>query len=415
MKLCPRCNLNFPDSLTFCESCGGGLGEAVSLRCPACGETAQPGWKFCVKCQAPLPSAGTGDLRNPTDWAAPQLTVPLVSESSAPPPTMPLISEDVSSTAPLRGEDTARSSQQTVLDPQIRVRCPSCRSLVDEDSVFCEFCGKNMFEDTAPLIAPTPAAPPTQLTTHQQGYGRDTVYDPARADETTSVRPKPSASSSGSMPTTITSDKTAPSLSMLQSYGGTESRPQFKWWHGLLVVVFVLLVFGALGAGGWYWWSHRGSEAQSSPQPVANPAPAKTSSETSPSSTTSGQTSETQSADNELTDLRDRRVSAPPSEGNKILAAIEDAEKKYPTDYRFPYERAKLSIKGMISHHEAFEAIFLAGAKAIDNGKAQEMLNDLMSDKEGDFYKMSRGHHEWSTLEAALRNNDKSALATHHE
>ena len=412
MKLCPRCNLNFPDSLTFCESCGGGLGEAVSLRCPACGETTQPGWKFCVKCQAPLPSAGTGDLRNPTDWSAPQLTVPLVSESSAPPPTMPLISEDVNSTAPLRGEDTARSSQQTVLDPQIRVRCRSCRSLVDEDSVFCEFCGKNMFEDTAPLIA---SPPPVQRATNQQGYGRDTVYDPAGADESTVIPRKPYTSGSASSRPVITSERTAPSLSMLEAYGHNAPPRQFKWWHGLLVAIFVLMVFGALGAGGWYWWSHRSSEAQSSPQPAAIPAPSKISSATSPSSTTSGQTSETQSADNELTDLRTRRVSAPPSEGNKILAAIEAAEKKYPSDYRFPYERAKLSIKGMISHHEAFEAIFLAGAKAIDNGKAQEMLNDLMSDKEGDFYKMSRGHHEWSTLEAALRNKDKSLLAVHHE
>ena len=415
MKLCPRCNLNFPDSLTSCESCGGGLGEAVSLRCPACGETTQPGWKFCVKCQAPLPSAGTGDLRNPTDWSAPLMTVPVVAESAAPPATMPLVSQEVSPTAPLRGEDTTRSSQQTVMDPQIRVRCRSCRSLVDEDAVFCEYCGKNMFEDTAPLIAPPPPAPPTQRSSNQQSYARDTVYEQARADETTVVPPKPYTSGSTPSRPDTTFERTAPSLSMLESYGHNAPARQFKWWHGLLVGIFVFMVFAALVAGGWYWWSHRGSEAQSSPQPAVNPAPSTTSSSTSPSSTTPGHTSDTQSADSELTELRTRRVSAPPSDGNKILAAIEDAEKKYPTDYRFPYERAKLSIKGIISHHEAFEAIFLAGAKAIDNGKAQEMLSNLMSDKDGDFYKMSRGHHEWATLEAALRDKDKSALAIHHE
>lgn len=403
MKLCPRCNLNFPDSLTFCESCGGGLGEAVSLRCPACGETAQPGWKFCVKCQTQLPSSGIGDSYNPI-------------ERSEPSPTLPLVPPETSTTAPLREEVTARSSQETISNIQIRVRCRSCKSLVDEDSVFCEFCGTNMFEDTAPLIVSPPPASPTQTLTSQQTHGHDTVYEAASADETTAVRPKPYANTRAPVPREITSEKTAPSLSILQGYGQTESTAQFKWWHGLLVAIFVLVVFAALGAGGWYWWSHRGSEAQSSPQPLASPTPA-TATTSSPSSLSSNQgaTNQAQPADTELKQLRVWRVSAPPSDANKIVAAIEDAEKKYPTDYRFPYERAKLSIKGMISHHEAFEAIFLAAQKAIDNGKAQEMLSDLMSDKDGDFYKMSRGHHEWATLEAALRNKDKSSLAIHHE
>lgn len=101
-----------------------------------------------------------------------------------------------------------------------------------------------------------------------------------------------------------------------------------------------------------------------------------------------------------------------PSEGPQIVAALEAAEKKYPTDYRFSYERAKLSIKGVISHHEAFEALFAAAEKAIDNGKSQEMLNDLMSDKDGDFYKASRGHHEWDRLVDALNDNDKAHLKT---
>lgn len=96
-----------------------------------------------------------------------------------------------------------------------------------------------------------------------------------------------------------------------------------------------------------------------------------------------------------------------------MMAAIEEVENKYPTDYRFPYERAKLFGKGIISHHEAFEAVFLAAEKAIDNGKAKEMLNDLMSDKDRDFSNLSRGHHEWMVLEEALRDGDKAALKTH--
>jgi hypothetical protein len=119
------------------------------------------------------------------------------------------------------------------------------------------------------------------------------------------------------------------------------------------------------------------------------------------------------SADEELKRLRERRTSAPPSADSEIISAIEAAERKYPTDYRFPYEHARLFGKGIISHDEAFAAVFLAAEKAIDNGRAQEMLTDLMSDKDEDFSKLSRGHHEWKLIEAALRDGDKAALKTH--
>ncbi len=111
--------------------------------------------------------------------------------------------------------------------------------------------------------------------------------------------------------------------------------------------------------------------------------------------------------------MRERRIRANPSEAAQITAALEAAEEKYPNDYRFPYERAKLSIKGIVSHHETFEALNEAAEKAIDNGKAQEMLDNLMADKDGDFYKPSRGHHEWEALLQALQSKNKAALKTH--
>jgi hypothetical protein len=60
--------------------------------------------------------------------------------------------------------------------------------------------------------------------------------------------------------------------------------------------------------------------------------------------------------------------------------------------------------------------LFQAGQKAIDNGKANEMLSDLMRDKDADFYRLSRGHSEWNVLLEALRNSDREALkiAPHH-
>jgi len=115
-------------------------------------------------------------------------------------------------------------------------------------------------------------------------------------------------------------------------------------------------------------------------------------------------------AEEEWKRLREKRIGAKPAESSAVIASLDDAEKKYPRDYRFAYERSKLSIKGVTSHHEAFGALALAGEKAIDNGKTQEMLDNLKADKDGDFYKLSRGHHEWQALEAALRNKDKAGL-----
>jgi hypothetical protein len=216
-----------------------------------------------------------------------------------------------------------------------------------------------------------------------------------------------------------TEQKTPPVLSMMESYGrGSESPSQFRWWHGAILGLFILLLVGVLGIGGWYWWSNRGSVAQTTPQVDSNPALPPGNSSASPSSTSTstapGQKTTSRSADEEIQRLRERRIGAKPSESGEIIAAFEDAEKKYPIDYRFPYERAKLSIKGITSHHEAFGALSLAAEKAIDNGKAQEMLDSLMADKDGDFSKLSRGHHEWQALEEALRNKDKASLKPLH-
>ncbi len=62
------------------------------------------------------------------------------------------------------------------------------------------------------------------------------------------------------------------------------------------------------------------------------------------------------------------------------------------------------------SHDEAFSALSLAAEKAINSGKAHEMLDGLEADKTGDFYKLSHGHHEWTQLGEALNSKDKNLL-----
>ena len=118
----------------------------------------------------------------------------------------------------------------------------------------------------------------------------------------------------------------------------------------------------------------------------------------------------------ELKALREKRIavraSTTASDRSAILQAFLGAEKQYPNDYRFPYERAKLTIKGSHarSHDEAFSALSLAAEKAINTGKAHEMLHGLEADKAGDFHKLSHGHHEWNQLAEALKNKDTSLL-----
>jgi hypothetical protein len=129
------------------------------------------------------------------------------------------------------------------------------------------------------------------------------------------------------------------------------------------------------------------------------------------------QTSALLPEDAALRTLRERRMaakaSAPLSDRSAILQAFLRAEKQYPNDYRFPYERAKLAVKASRSHShdQAFSALSLAAEKAINTGKAHEMLHGLEADKAGDFQRLSHAHHEWNQLAQALKNKDASRLS----
>lgn len=214
---------------------------------------------------------------------------------------------------------------------------------------------------------------------------------------------------------TASEARSAPALTILSSYSEPETLSQFRWWHGVIFGFLLLLFVSVLGIGGWYLWSQRQSITQTSQQSNSNPEPTAENPSTAPSyqptsAITPQQATIASTADEEIKQLQERRIGAKPLERVEIISALEQAEMKYPTDYRFPYELSKLSIKGITSHHEAFEPLARAAQKAIDNGQANEMLNSLIADKHGDFHKLSHGHHEWEALERALRNKDKGVL-----
>ena len=113
-------------------------------------------------------------------------------------------------------------------------------------------------------------------------------------------------------------------------------------------------------------------------------------------------------ADEELNRLRNERLNAKPGQIDKIAEEFEVAEKKYPNDYRFSYERAKLMLP-LPSHHETFHALTEAAATAIKNNQAAQLLSDLTRDKVADFRRLT-SHKEWIQIENALKEKNESLL-----
>jgi hypothetical protein len=148
--------------------------------------------------------------------------------------------------------------------------------------------------------------------------------------------------------------------------------------------------------------------AQSSQAPQQPVAVTTEVSRAAPAETTTQQV--VANPEDDLQKLREKRMSATPSNRSKIFQAFAKVEKQYPRDYRFPYERAKLAVKISPARTEAFKALTDAAEKAIHTGKANEMLSGLETDKSGDFSKLSQGRFEWARLVAALKRRDTTLL-----
>ena len=356
-------------------------------------------WTFCTSCGRPLSSQSASDQ-------APPPATPKPADMSAESPRVSSTFQTSPSqavTMPL--SDQPRTQPESLPSREVEAK-PSPQKFEASQETTVRYSEAPELYAALDLYETTSAAPRSGQLEPEKTYSVSDAQGPTQ----------PLAQQVPVSVQRTTEQKTAPVLSMMESYGRASETPsQFRWWHGAILGLFFLLLAG-LGIGGWYWWANRGSVAQTTPQVDSNPAlpPGNPSASPTSTSTVPGQKTTSPSADEEIKRLRERRIGAKPSDADEIIAAFEDAEKKYPIDYRFPYERAKLSIKGITSHHEAFGALSLAAEKAIDNGKSQEMLDSLMADKDGDFYKLSRGHREWQTLLQALNNKDKRGLNELH-
>ena len=118
----------------------------------------------------------------------------------------------------------------------------------------------------------------------------------------------------------------------------------------------------------------------------------------------------TKAEDAALERLRLLRATDRDDDHLKILQKFSETERKYASDYRFPYERARVLAAGR-KKKEAFAALSRAAQKAIHGGKASEMLQSMNKDSGGDFQSLSHGSREWTQVQKALKTNDASIVS----
>ena len=293
----------------------------------------------------------------------------------------------ISKARPAKSTREAEVQEQAVAN----ISCPHCHTLVDGKYSFCWHCGKSIKTEAVPA--------------NRSSAEVNHLEEPPFEEEEITISPEASVS-----PTTT------PSIfawaSPQQVAPAVNNGLSIKLIAAVVVALALisLLLFVVL----------RGSPS-TVPTASAN-------SETNDSATQFAQTGQASEATAQTASQKAVAGPIPPDLDSKTpsektkdvegsdraseLRSLSAREKQHPDDYSLPYQRAKLSIdpQESHSHHEAFAALLLAARKAIESGKADEMLASLKADKDGAFRKLSHGHAEWKQLEEALKNKNKSVL-----
>jgi len=333
------------------------------------------------------------DQPKPKVVPVPQVAPLVVPKAAAPViPDAPVSREEV--IVPKRPEPIA--APLAAKEQGTETPCSECGALVESRYAFCWKCGNALTHENKPSRGSNPS--------------RSTLLSSAMEDDELTLQHQMPPASSSMFPWTTAKQPEHPSSSRgsvlkLIAIGG---------------VAFLLLSLGIFGLT-------RSADSQvdstaataTAPPTIAEtkPEPVNTQPVTVPAelvNETKPEAAPSVSPEDELlARLRERRMNASNSERPKIVAALSKIERKYPRDYRFPYERAKLVVKGLqtSARTEAFKALSVAAERAITTGKASEMLSGLETDKAGDFHRLAQGRQEWTRLVAALKRKDTSLLA----
>lgn len=292
-----------------------------------------------------------------------------------------------------------RPKSETPVDAPVQP-CSHCGTLIEVKYGFCWQCGSHLTTEKKAgsssaqnrnIVASGPVAPETSMLEDDEQTVQHEGHETRRVG------------------------------SPIISWATANGRHLHRSAPGSVLKLFVVVVVGLVSASiGLFALTRSSSEVVvTAAQPVRQNAEATT----GPSPTQQAspeiiapepQRAQVQSTgENELKKLRERRIAANGPERSEILQLIARTEKKYPKDYRFPYERAKLMIKvpQRASRQEAFAALSVAAEKAINTGKAREMLENLQKDSRGDFQKLSHGRREWTQLQEALKTQDATVLS----
>ena len=306
-----------------------------------------------------------------------------------PPPVVAKREEPIAAPTPAPVPAPAPQKEQ----PGVRA-CDDCGSLIEAKYAFCWKCGHAMENEQKSSVS-NGRKPPTML-----------MSQAIDLDDELTVQHEQRPLSSTMLPWTTarTPDRTSRG-SVLKLIG----------------IGFVALTLLSLGLFGLLRSETQTASASVAAEPVvtqaSQPQPtvavASEVSRNAPAEMTTTQQAAPSTPEDELKKLREKGKAAKPAERSKIIQAFAKVERQYPRDYRFPYERAKLAMKGSqaSSRTEAFKALNAAAEKAINTGKANEMLSGLETDKTGDFSKLAQGRYEWSRLVAALKRKDTSLLS----
>ncbi len=314
---------------------------------------------------------------------------------SVQPPVQPPVQPRIQPPVVARREEPAEPVVTEAKPQPVARPCPDCGLMVELKYAFCWKCGHPMEAETKPRTS----KPGTRVSSAPLDVDDDELTMQHEA------RP-------------LSSPKYPWSTSSTPERSGATRGSVLKL-IGIGAIAFVLVSLGLFGLLRSDAPTATATVTEPAAQTAAQPAPpikdvtfTTEVSRAAPTETTTQQVA-TNGPEDELKKLRERRMAASASERSKIFQAFAKVERQYPRDYRFPYERAKLAAKGSraSSRNEAFKALNAAAEKAINTGKASEMLSGLESDKGGDFSELSQGRYEWSRLVAALKRKDPSLLS----
>jgi len=359
---------------------------------PAFAEQTDGGWAFkttgVLEVVDDLPKRRTRKVRfseaiHQQETPAPPMTAPVKAEHSVKP-------ADIETEAPVPAPIVPAQPKTESSGGA----CQHCGSAIEDKYAFCWNCGKPM--QSAKAETKRPKNPSRRL-----------IID---MDDVPDLQPFEESHRPGASP------RQSPRESKSLKRGNGSGLKLML----VLLVAGTALVSGIVGM----WWLKRSPDvptaalaaqtvtsfsqsAQSSQDDVPTVAVSTTPAE-SPLPTNANSVS----ADDELRNLRQRSTNASPAERRSVMHDVAQLEREFPNDYRFPYERAKLSASDARSRNAAFQALLVAAQCAIKSGKAGEMLHALETDRSRDFRDLVRDHVEWAQIVQSLKNRDATLLAT---